>query len=83
MDLNRHLELDLQARYVDNLSAQDVDSYIAVDARLAWKPTNKMEMAVVGKNLFDRSHPEFEPQFLPTTPTEVERSVYFKITLFF
>ena len=83
MDLDENMELDLLARYVDNLSAQDVGSYIAMDARLAWKPINKMEMAIVGKNLFDRSHPEFEPQFLLTTLTDVERSVYFKITLFF
>ena len=83
MDLNENLELDLQARYVDSFSVQNVDSYIAVDARVAWKPTNNFEMALVGKNLFDRAHPEFEPQFLYTTLTEVERSVYFKITLFF
>jgi len=54
-----------------------------MDARLAWRPSKKLEVAVVGQNLFDKSHPEFEPQFLQTLPTEVERGVYLKATLSF
>jgi iron complex outermembrane recepter protein len=83
MDLKKNFELDLWGRYVDSLTAQNVDSYITMDARLAWRPSKTLEVAVVGQNLFDESHPEFEPQFLQTIPTEVERGVYFKVTLSF
>lgn len=83
MDLKENLELDLWGRYVDDLTGQNVDSYITMNARLAWRPSKKFEIAVVGQNLFDKSHPEFEPQFLQTIPTEVERGVYLKISLSF
>jgi len=83
MDLKKNVELDLWGRYVGRLTEQNVDSYITMDARLAWRPSKKLELAVVGQNLFDKSHPEFEPQFLQTIPTEVERGVYFKISLSF
>jgi len=83
MDLMKNFELDLFGRYVDSLAWQNVDSYITMDARLAWRPSKELEVAVVGQNLFDKSHPEFEPQFLQTIPTEAERGVYFKVTLSF
>jgi iron complex outermembrane recepter protein len=80
MDCIGNVEFDFWTRYVDSLSAQDIDSYITLDARLAWTPKKNVELALIGQNLFDRSHPEFVPQFLQTTPTEVERGVYLKIT---
>ena len=83
MDLKKNFELDLWGRYVDNLTGQNIGSYITMDARLAWKPSKIVEVAVVGQNLFDKSHPEFEPQFLQTIPTEVERGVYLKVSLSF
>ena len=83
MDLMKNFELDLWGRYVDSLTAQNVDSYITMDARLAWRASKNLEVDVVGQNLFDKSHPEFEPQFLQTLPTEVERGVYLKATLSF
>ena len=80
MNLPWHLELDLWARYIDNLPAQKVGSYVSFDTRLAWKPQRNLEVSIVGQNLFDESHPEFMPEFLDVFPTEVERSIYGKIT---
>ena len=74
------MELDLWARYVDRLPAFDISSYVTIDARLAWMPTDGLEVALVGQNLIDDQHPEFEPEFLGTVATEVQRSVYAKIT---
>ncbi len=83
MDIRENVELDLWARYVDDLTGQSVGSYVTMNARLAWRPSKNLEVSLVGQNLFDESHPEFEPQFLQTIPTEVERGVYFKINLTF
>lgn len=80
MDLPRNVELDLWARYVDNLPSQDVGSYVSLDARLSWWPGDKLELSLVGQNLLDDHHPEFVPEIIDTVPSEIERSVYGKIT---
>jgi iron complex outermembrane receptor protein len=79
-NLPGNVELDLWGRYVDRLSAFDISSYVTIDARLAWAPVESLELALVGQNLLENRHPEFEPEFLGTVATEVQRSVYAKIT---
>jgi len=68
---------------VDSLPALGIPSYITLDARLGWRPTPNIELAIVGQNLLDNQHPEFTPTFIPTRQTEIERGVYGKITLRF
>lgn len=81
MDLSRDLELDLWVRYVDSLPDLGVRSYVSLDARLGWRPRQDLELSIVGQNLVDSHHSEFGPDaFVKTSPTEVERSVYGKIT---
>lgn len=79
VDLPYNLKFDAAAYYVDNLSQRNVPSYIRVDARLGWYPVKGLEVSVAAQNLFDDRHPEFGPGFL-VTPTQIERSVYGKIT---
>ena len=79
-NLPSNVELDLWARYVDRLPAFDISSYLTLDARLAWTPMENLELALVGQNLLEDHHEEFEPEFLGTVATEVQRSVYAKIT---
>ncbi len=80
MDLIETLELDFWARYVDNLPRQDVGSYVSLDIRLGWKPRKDLELSIVGQNLLDSQRPEFTPEIVDSTPTEIERGVYGKIT---
>jgi iron complex outermembrane receptor protein len=83
MDLYRHLELDLELRYVDNLDIYVV-SYTEMDARLGWKPKKNLELSIVGRNLLHDHHPEFLSlgpwRFSAGEDSEVERGVYGKIT---
>jgi iron complex outermembrane receptor protein len=83
LDLPHHVEFDLGLRYVDALPALSVPSYFSLDARLAWSPFKNFEAAIVGQNLLDNHHPEFKPTTISTLPTEVERSVYGKLTWWF
>lgn len=76
MDFPGRIELDIGMRYVDILSSLDIPSYVTGDVRVAWKPQERLEAAVVAQNLFDPRHPEY----LNTQHTEVERSVYAKVT---
>jgi iron complex outermembrane receptor protein len=85
-DLPHNVELDLMARYVEDLHgfsppAASIPSYISLDARLAWKPRKDLELAVVGQNLLDNHHPEFGSSSTPSLPpVEIRRSVYASIT---
>ncbi len=79
-DLPKNLEFDISPRYTDNLPALKVDSYVTLNARLAWKPLENLEVSLVGQNLFDNHYPEFKQSvFVDTGSTEVERSVFGKI----
>lgn len=80
-DVTESLQADAILRYVDGLPSFDVDSYAALDLRLAWKPTRHVELAVVGRNLLDGQHPEFGESVLFAQAVEVQRSVYGQISL--
>ena len=83
-DLPGHLALDVIGRYADNLAgfAPAIKSYFTMDARLAWKPRENLELAVVGQNLLDNRHPEVGTSALVRSPlVEVERSLYGQVTL--
>jgi len=85
-DLDSNLELDAAIRYMGKL---DIDlsaaglpptgGYLALDARLGWTPRPGLELALVGQNLLDSHHPEFNPDFIFSLPTEVERSIHGKV----
>ena len=82
-DLGRQVELDLWLRAVDKVSYIDmvrIPGYLTMDARLAWKPTKFVELSLVGQNLLQKRHPEYIPEFINTTPSEIPRSVYGKVT---
>ncbi len=80
VELPANLELDLWLRYVDELSAQEVDDYLTLDMRVGWKPIKNLEVSLVGQNLLENHHPEFRPEILGVPPAEIERGVYGKIT---
>jgi iron complex outermembrane receptor protein len=81
LNLPAHLELDAGLRYVDALPNMNIGSYLAADVRLGWRPSKRVEFAIVFQNLFDPRHPEFRSSFLPLNSAEVERSVYGQFTL--
>ena len=81
LTLPSHVEFDSWVRLVDNLSASSIPGYVELDLRLGWKPWPNLDLSVVGQNLLDRHHPEAPSSpFLATQPTEVQRSVFGKVT---
>jgi iron complex outermembrane receptor protein len=91
MDLRDGWEFDLWAYYVGHLPASGtaayrndikIDSYVGLNARLAWKIVPGLELSVVGQNLLDSRHLEFVEETV-TYPTEVERSFYGQIRWIF
>jgi iron complex outermembrane receptor protein len=79
-NLRPDMDFDLIGRYVDNLPAVGVESYVAMDARWAWRPWNNFEWAVVGRNLLDDRHAEFRDVLSGITGTEVQSEVFTTLT---
>lgn len=85
--INKRLDFDLWLRYVDDSAATDlsilalhqIDNYMTLDVRIAWRPQENVEFSLVAQNLFDSQHLEFVQETF-TSPTEVERSIYGKLT---
>ncbi|MGA2982566.1 MAG: TonB-dependent receptor [Terriglobia bacterium] len=81
LTLPRRFDFDSSLYYVDRLPALNTPAYTRVDARLAWHPTESIELSVVGQNLLDERHFEFidaaDQLYLSS---QVKRSVYGKIT---
>ncbi len=76
-DLRCGRQFDFITRYVDDLPGQSAPSYTAVDARFAWNIGRDFTASIVGRNLFDRRHPEFGTNdFTGDVVTEVPRSVH-------
>jgi iron complex outermembrane recepter protein len=81
-DLRENVDFDMMARYVDALAgptARFVPSYITMDLRLAWRPKKHLEVALVGQNLLQAHHLEYNG-YPFSSQNEVPRSVYSTLT---
>ncbi len=83
-DIAPAIELDFWLRYADSVNgvvaSQTVPSFVALDARLAWKPLKNVELAFIANNLNDSQHPEFYDGFTPN-PLQVERMFWLQGSL--
>ena len=77
-DLPKAVSFDINYRYVSELAAQAVASYSTADARVAWRFTKGLEIAVLGQNLLQPRHGEFAGD--PSALVGIKRSVYVKLT---
>ncbi|MBL0709412.1 MAG: TonB-dependent receptor [Colwellia sp.] len=88
MDLSHNVSFDVWTYYVDRLKRTSMSydivtpSYTSANIKLAWLPSDNLELSLVGQNLLDSHHPEFIAENFQI-PTEVERSIYAKIKLSF
>ena len=80
LDLPANFEFDAALRYVESVETFDIPDYYAFDARLGYRPTERLEFSVIGKNLFDSQHIEFASNLVDTQRTEMQREVLGKVT---
>lgn len=80
IELMPNIEFDADLRYVDELSAMGIPSYLTSDVRLGWKPRRDLEFSIVGQNLIDSPHQEFRSTLIKYTPGYISRAVFGKIT---
>lgn len=79
MDIAQAWQIDLWARYVDELESQGVDRYTALDVRLAWQATDALEVSAVGRNLIADEHMEFISELADLYPVQIEPQVYVEL----
>ncbi len=76
----RNVEWDSSLMYVSRLTNQNIPGYVRVDTRLGWRLGESVEFSLTGQNLLAPRHLEFFDAGGTTLDTEVERSVFGKIT---
>jgi iron complex outermembrane receptor protein len=64
--------------YVDSLSNQGVPSYLRLDMRFAWCPTDNVDASIGGTNLLDERHAEFRNRYA-VVPQDARRGIYGKL----
>lgn len=79
-DLPHNVEIDAIVRYVDRLKTLPVKDYLTMDLRVGWQPKENLDISIMGQNLFDDAHFEFDPTLVSFVPTKVQRGVYGKVT---
>jgi iron complex outermembrane receptor protein len=66
-------DLEAMVRHVAALPNPAVPAYTAIDLRYSWRLRPELEMSLLGQNLFDRTHPEFNAA---PGRSEFERGVF-------
>ena len=79
-DLTDNSSLDLTLRHVGALPQPAVPSYYELDGQWMWRPQPNLDLALIGRNLLHRSHPEFAAA---PGRSVFERGVLLKLTLRF
>ncbi len=79
-ELTDNSVLDLTLRYTGALPQPAVPAYYELDGQWLWKPHPKMDVALIGRNLLHRSHPEFAAY---PGRSVFERSALLKLTVRF
>jgi len=80
VNLSQTWNWDSSIAYTGRLSNGNIPSYVRLDSRLGWHIGESMEFSIVGQNLLSPRHFEFPGNSDFTLPTEVQRSVFGKIT---
>ena len=75
-----NVQFDLIGRYMDSVSYFGIPKYIEMDTVLTWRATPTMEFSLVGQNLLQSHHLEYEDIQMGMQSTEVVRSVYGALT---
>jgi len=76
LTLPRGVDFDVAVRHIAALPAPVVAAYTATDLRLAWQPTRQLTLALLGQNVFDPNHVEFNAV---NAASQIPRSFFFSL----
>ena len=80
LDITPEVQFDNNLYYVDSLENFGISDYLRFDTRIGWEFSPGLEVSLVGQDLLDDYHQEFEP-FLFSQDAEIGRSVFVKFNV--
>jgi iron complex outermembrane recepter protein len=80
VSLGPRVQADLLLFHVGSLRELGIRSYTRADARIEWKLTAPLSIAIQGQNLLSRAHAEFETGDRTLLSTRVPRSAAVRLT---
>ena len=82
LNLGFDVDFDVWARFVDAIQAHGIPSYWETDVRLAWRPSEEWELALVGQNLLHKERKQFglTEGIIDNPISMVQRGVYVQAT---
>jgi iron complex outermembrane receptor protein len=80
MNLTDTIDFDTRLRWVDNIPLYNLPSYYELDVRLGWHLCSDVEFSLIGANLLNDDHAEYVSQTIAVTPSQIQRSVFGKVT---
>jgi iron complex outermembrane recepter protein len=80
LEISKKLAWDANAYFVGRLPAQFVSSYTRLDLQLTWRLAERVTLNVVGQNLLNDHHAEFNDYLQSVNSSFIKRSAYAKLT---
>ncbi len=79
-DVTRRVSLDLAIRSASGIPNLEIGAYTVLDLRCAVRPAGGLELALIGSNLGNGKHREFQSQFLSSQSVEIGPQVFGTVT---
>ena len=75
-----NIDFDIWWRYTGSTMAnkRPINAYFNTDMRVAWRPVKSLELSLIGQNLIQTQHLEYQGDFLQPQATYISRGVYAK-----
>ncbi len=80
VNLPWHWRWTTSAYFVGRLAAPKIPSYTRLDINLAWQPSDKLSLGLVGQDLLRNLHQEYSGPDLTELPSLIRRNAYARIT---
>lgn len=79
-NVTHDIDFDIWWRYTDTIitNKRPINAYFNADARIAWRPVKNLELSLIGQNLIQSQHLEYQGDFFAPQSTYVPRGVYAK-----
>ncbi len=83
LNLPNNVETDFWLTYTDEIAVQEQPEIWDLSLRLGWQPTSQWQLDLVGQNLLHRHKKQLTSEVISMVSTEIERSVFLRMSYHF
>ncbi|MDD5229166.1 MAG: TonB-dependent receptor [Methylococcales bacterium] len=79
-NVTQDIDFDVWWRYTDKIitNQRPIAGYFNTDTRIAWRPVKGLELSLIGQNLIQTQHLEYQGDLFQPQATYVSRGIYAK-----